>query len=171
MSSLVDTLEQAGLVMSGAAICYVLLKWRKHRANQVEASHAQGLIEKARLESETILRDARLSASQEALKAHEQLEQALTARRAERLELERRLAEREGLINSQLQRIVEGEKNLGQQKAGLDEQIAKLRALEEEVAKLHAQTREELQRVAGLFDLARHGLHPGHAPRRRRRPP
>jgi len=150
MSSLVDTLEQAGLVMSGAAICYVLLKWRKHQANQVEASQAQGLIEKARLESETILRDARLSASQEALKAHEQLEQALTARRAERLELERRLAEREGLINSQLQRIVEGEKNLGQQKAGLDEQIAKLRALEEEVAKLHAQTREELQRVAGL---------------------
>ena len=81
-----------------------------------EATQSQKVLEKARQEADAVLREARLAASQEALKAHEQLEQALVARRAERLELERRLAEREGLINSQLQRIVEREQNLTDQK-------------------------------------------------------
>src|ERR1700685_571644 len=101
--SLVDTLEHAGLVLSGAVICYVLLEWRKHQAKQAEASQKEAGVDKARQQAETIVREARLTGSQEALKAHEQFEQALASRRAERLELERRLAEREGLINSQLQ--------------------------------------------------------------------
>ena len=137
-------------MLSGAVTCYVLIKWRKHQLDQVQASKAEGLVTKARQEAEALLREARLAASQESLKAHEQLEQAMSARRTERLELERRLAEREGLINSQLQRIVDGEQSLKQQKEELQQQAAKLQAHEEELAKLHAEMRDELQRVAGV---------------------
>jgi len=83
-------------------------------------SRAREILEKAKQESETLLRESRLAASQEALKTREQFEQAEVARRSEQLELERRLAERESLINSQLQRIVESEQTLSQQKDTLD---------------------------------------------------
>jgi ribonuclease Y len=150
MSSLVDTVERAGFVLSGAVLCYLLLWWRKHQTGQSEAAQAQALMDQARRESEAIVREAQLTASQETLKAHEQLEQALAARRAERLELERRLAERETLINSQLHRIVQSEQALGDQKTGLEQQTAELKSREEELAKLEGQARRELERLAGL---------------------
>ena len=137
-------------MLSGAVTCYVLIKWRKHQVDQVQDSQAEGLVTRAKQEADALLREARLAASQESLKAHEQLDQAMSARRAERLELERRLAEREVLINSQLQRIVDGEHSLKQQKEELQQQAAKLQAHEEELAKLHAEMRDELQRVAGV---------------------
>jgi ribonuclease Y len=150
MSSLVDTLEHAGLVLSGAVVCYLFLGWRKHRATQAGVLEAQAVLSQAKQEAETILREARLAASQEALKVHEQSDQALAARRAERLELERRLAEREGLINSQLERVVEGEKSLSQQKELLENRIALVQTREAELTRTEKQTREELERVAGL---------------------
>src|SRR4051794_2275567 len=99
MSSLVDTLEHAGLVLSGAVLCYVVLQWKKREARRAQASESEVLLEKARQQAETVLRDARLTASEENLKQRSEVEDMLAARRAERLELERRLADREGLIN------------------------------------------------------------------------
>lgn len=150
MSSLVENLEHASLVLSGAVGCYLLLKWRQHQANQAEASQTATIRQQARQEAEIILRDARLNASQEALKAHEQTEQALAARRAERLELERRLAEREGLINSQLERIIEGEKSLSDQKQALAKESEELAQRRHQLTSLADQARRELERVAGL---------------------
>jgi hypothetical protein len=121
MSSFVDTLEHAGLVLSGAVVCYAWLKWRQHQGRAAASAQAGTVLQEAKQEAEIILRDARLAANEQALKAHEQSKQALAARRAERLELERRLAEREGLINSQLQRIIEGEAKLNEQKEKLEE--------------------------------------------------
>ncbi|HZR18188.1 MAG TPA: ribonuclease Y [Verrucomicrobiae bacterium] len=150
MSSLVDTVERAGFVLSGAVLCYLLLWWRKHQTGQSEAAQAQAQLDKSKQEAEAIVREARLTASQETLKAHEQLEQALASRRAERLELERRLAERESLINSQLHRIVQGEQAMGEQKLLLEKQLAHLKAREEELSKLETRARHELERAAGL---------------------
>jgi len=147
MSSLVENLEHASLVLSGAVGCYLFLKWRKLRQ---EASQAGGVLAKAQREAEIILHDARLAASQEALKSHKQAEEALAARRAERLELERRLAEREVLINSQLERVVDGEKNLSRQKERLEEQSTEIQTREEDLTRLEVQTRKEMERVAGL---------------------
>ncbi|HTL18755.1 MAG TPA: Rnase Y domain-containing protein, partial [Patescibacteria group bacterium] len=154
MSSLVDTVERAGFMLSGAVLCYLLLWWRKHQNTQSEAEQSQSLIEKSRQEAEGILRDARLAANQEKLKAHEEIEQAITARRAERLELERRLTEREGLINSQLRRVVEAEQTLSQQKTALEKQGAELKACEEQLVRQQKQAREELENIAGLSQAA-----------------
>jgi ribonuclease Y len=150
MSSFVNALEHVGLVVSGAVLCSVFLKVRKLRLKKGETLEAQSLLDQARREGEIILRDARLLASQEALKQHEQTEQALAARRAERLELERRLAEREGLINAQLQRIVETEKTIDQEKASLRQRRQSLEAKEQELVELEKERREQLQKTAGL---------------------
>src|SRR5512143_1451179 len=98
MSSLVDTLEHAGLVLSGAVLSYVLLQWKMRGHRRAQALESGSLLDQARQQAETILRDARLESSEEALRQRAETEQAIAARRAERLELERRLADREGLI-------------------------------------------------------------------------
>ena len=147
MSSLVENLGHASLVLSGAVGCYILLKWRKHQADKAQAG---AILNQARQEAETILREARLAASQETVKAHEQAEQALAARRAERLELERRLAEREGLINSQLESIIQGEKALTQQKKGLEQLSVELEQREQRLATLENRATTQLERIAGL---------------------
>ncbi len=97
---------------AGAVICFALLWWRERSLNRARTLEAQVLLDKARSEAEIIKRDASAAASQEALKLREQIEQSFTARRAERAESERRLAERETLINSQLQQMMTAEKGL-----------------------------------------------------------
>lgn len=150
MSSLVDTFEHAGLVLSGAVLCLLFVQWRKRQTGQVEASESQSQLQQARREAEIILRDARLTASEDALKQHELAEQAVAARRAERLELEKRLAERESLINSQLQRVVEAEKTLAEEKQSLGRQRESLKAREETLSRLESQWSEQLQKAASL---------------------
>ena len=150
MSSLVDTFEHAGLVLSGAVLCYLFVQWRKRQTGQAQASESQSLLEQARREAEIVLRDARLTASEDALKQHELAEQAVAARRAERLELEKRLAERESLINSQLQRVVESERSLAEEKESLSRQRESLKTREEALSRLENEWSEQLQKAANL---------------------
>jgi ribonuclease Y len=152
MSSFVDTLEHTGLVLSGAVLCYLFLLWRKRAYSQAQATAAQSALDQARKEADIILRDARLKASEEALKQHEQTAQSMAARRAERLELEQRLAERESLINSQLQRIVEAENQLQQEKEGLRKRQAAVEQEQRDVADLRRQALEQMQRLSSLTE-------------------
>src|SRR5438132_12226919 len=119
MSLVVNMFEQAALVAVGALLCYLLLWWKGRNLKKVENLEAEALVAKARTEAEIATRDARLAANEEATKIRQEAEQALSSRRAERLELERRLAEREALINSQLTRVVESEQSLKEQKDAL----------------------------------------------------
>ncbi len=150
MSTLVNTLEHIGLVLSGAALFSVYVHWRKRRLACKEALQASSVIDHARREAEIILQNARLAASQEAIKVHAEAEQLQAARRAERLELERRLSEREGLINSQLQRIVEAEKAVDQEKANLRKRKEALDLREQDINALEHSRREQLEKIAGL---------------------
>src|SRR3989442_2918370 len=117
MSPLGNIFQGALLVAAGAALCYLLLWWKERSLKKAKSLETQTLIEKARAEAEMIVRDARLAANEEALKLREQIEQSFAAWRGERAELERRLSDRERLLNTQLERIVEAEKTLSSQKA------------------------------------------------------
>ena len=119
MSQVVNILEGGALAAAGGAVCFLLVWWRERGLKEAKRVESEALLAKARSEAETLLHEARSAASQEALHFREQIEQSFTARRAERAELETRLAQREALINSQLERIVEAEKQLNEQKAAL----------------------------------------------------
>ena len=149
MSSLVDTLEHAGLVLSGGVVCYLFLAWRNRKAGRAGSA---AVLEQAQREAANVVREAQLAASQETLKSREQSDQALAARRAERLELERQLAEREALINSQLQRLVEAEKGVQHDQETARGREAVLAEKEREIEDLRRQERELLQRLAGLSE-------------------
>src|SRR5947208_2428144 len=136
-----NILEGAVLLGAGAALSHVFL-WRKDRnLQQARKLEAEATVARARSEAEIIVRDARLAAADETGKMREEMEQALSARRAERMELEKRLTEREGLINSQLQRLLETEKGLSEQSAATRERAAALERKEREVAAESVQLR------------------------------
>src|SRR5437879_4633881 len=136
MSLLTNTVEGAALVAAGAVTSYLLLTLKNRRCRKAAATEAEALLEKARKESEMTARDARLAASEEALKLREEVEKSFAARREERADLERRLSERERLINSQLERMVEAEKGLQEQKTALTQRAEALEGQERELTML-----------------------------------
>jgi ribonuclease Y len=144
--------EGGALFVAGAVICFVLLWWRDRNIRHAKLIETQALLEKARNEAEIIKRDASVTSNQEALKLREQIEQSFVARRAERAESERRLGEREALINSQLQQMMSAEKALNEQKQTLARQTESVDAGLREVEQLKAQAREQLQKTSGLTE-------------------
>jgi ribonuclease Y len=149
---LANILEGAALFATGAVICFLLLWWRERNLQKAKSLESQALLDKARNEAEIIKREASATANQEALKLREQIEQSFADRRAERAESERRLGERESLINSQLQQMMEAEKTLKEQKQTLESQTTAVEADKREVAELKTKVREELQKLAGLTE-------------------
>ncbi len=137
---------------AGAALCYGLIWWKERGIRKARAVEAQTVVDKARTEAEIITRDARLAANEEARRLREEVEQSFAARRAERIELERRLSEREGLINSQLQQVVQAEKSLVEQKATFKARTDAFETREKELEQLLDEGRARLKRAAGMHN-------------------
>lgn len=144
--------EGAGLFLAGMALCYLVLWWKDRETRKSQSLAARSVLEKAKAEAEAIIRDARLAANEEALKIREQTEQSFAARRQERAESERRLGERESLINAQLEKVVLVEKNLQEQKGALQKQAEFLTTEQRALALLTQQRREELQALSRLTE-------------------
>lgn len=123
-------------------------KWKslRHQLGVDEKS----ILEGARREADAIVREARVVANEETLKLRELAEGALSGRRREIGDLERRLADRENLINRHLEGLVQQEASLrGRQQIleGRDVQVQKER---EVLACSIQQSREELHRISQL---------------------
>ena len=140
----------AALFTAGAALCFLVLWWKDRTLKKASGQEANTLVEKARSEAEAITRDARLAASEEALKLRTQTEQSFATRQAERAESERRLSEREALINSQLERMVQAEKLLKEQENSAHAKADALEKQQQELSELNSQRREELKKISGL---------------------
>ncbi|MFO1489195.1 MAG: ribonuclease Y [Verrucomicrobiota bacterium] len=147
---LANIFEGTALFAAGAAAMLAGLWWKTRNLQQAHTRELQSLQEKSRTQAEATLRDARLAATEEALKLRAQTEAELSARNAERLEAERRLSERETLINSQLERMVQAEQSFKDQESGLRLKAERLEKQQQELAELMRQRREELKTISGL---------------------
>src|SRR5579871_1745358 len=150
MILLANIFEGAVLFVAGAAVCFGLVWWRERGLRKAKQLEAQALLDKARNEAEIIKRDASVASNQEALKLREQIEQSFADRRAERAESERRLGERETLINSQLQQMMTAEKAFNEQKQSLEKQVESVEAAKRDAEALKTQAREQLQKASEL---------------------
>ena len=140
-----------GLAFAAGAVCWqVLWRWKDRNLARLKALEAEGQAVKARADAEKIVQEAKISANQEAMKLRHQMEQSFAAQRAEQVELERRLSEREGLINSQLRRIMESEKRLTEQSESLRVRSEGIEAGDKKLADLNRQISEQLQKISGL---------------------
>jgi ribonucrease Y len=150
MRELETILGHGALVAAGALLTWLLIWYKGAKEKKANQSEAERDMECARAEAEKILREARLAANEQALKLIEETEKSFAARRAERAELERRLSDREILINSQLGKLVDAEKCLDEQKKFLAERNEEARLRENALAEQERKVRETLETVSGL---------------------
>lgn len=143
-------LGHGALMAAGATVAWLLIWWKGTRDRKNHRRQAEDLLAAARSEAETIIKEARLTANEQALKIVECTEQSFSARRAERAELERRLSERESLINSQLERIVQAEKSFDEQKERLKEAERELSQRLQAIAHQEQAMSQNLEKLAGM---------------------
>jgi ribonuclease Y len=124
-----------------------LLNRRKKEALTLQESE---ILENARRQAETIVREGRLAGSEEAAKLREQIEKSFDLKRQEIATSENRLAQREGALTIQLEGLVEKEKRLRDEHSNLDQHRSKLEKERTELADLAKTRLEQLQKVAGL---------------------
>lgn len=144
------TLLGAAFLLTG--LVTGLWLWREARLTTAKRSERDGILENARREAEAITREARLTATEETLKLREQNEKAFASRLREISELEQRLAQREALINGQLEGLVRREKALCAQAAELEQAQAAVAAESQRLGQLTAARQQELQRLGRLSE-------------------
>lgn len=137
-------------LLGGAGLGYGIHSWKQRKSRTHRAAEEKALLENARREAEAVLREARLAANEEALKLREQAEKSLGTRRRELTDLEQRLADRESLINRQLEGLVQRESDIRTRQQEMDEKLAATEAERNELAWLARLRREQLQKLAHL---------------------
>src|SRR5204863_10157137 len=87
----------ASCFAAGALGGYWLWRWKNRTLRAAFALKEESILEAARREADTISREVRVQANEEALKLRNQTEQALNERRTRISEAEKRMVERESL--------------------------------------------------------------------------
>ena len=111
---------------------------------------ATSIIEDAHVEAKTIIKEARLSAQEEALKLKTDTENELKERRIEIEKLNNRFLQREEFINNREQSLEKKNEALENFKEKLEAQEKKLENQQTELDKKTNEIVQELQKVAGL---------------------
>lgn len=140
----------SSLLAAGSVFLFVRYRRESDRLRRELNERADTLLANARRDAEALTREARLLANEEVQKLREQGEQHQARRRLELDEFEKRVAERERLVNQQLERLVTEEQRLRER---ADDAARLRKELEDRLAEqttLRNQLRDELARTAGL---------------------
>src|SRR5213593_982993 len=148
----------AFVFLAGALLGGLFFRWKQRKLHAARVAEENSLQEKVRREAEATLREARLAANEEALKLREQTEKSFTTRRRELSDLEQRLAERESLINRQLEGLVQRENDLRNRQETLEEKEAGQDAEREELGWLLKLRKEQLQKLSQLSETEARAL-------------
>jgi len=136
----------------GMVVGYLFLRWRENAKQEMFALQQKALLENTRREADNLLREARLAASEDSLKLREQTEKSFAGRQTEIAASEHRLAQRELLINQQLEGIVRQEKQAEEQQAALQKKEQAMEAERTELNLLNRQCKDQLQKAAHLTE-------------------
>lgn len=139
-------------VAVGALFGVLLLRWLERRRRQEVRREQKAILEKAHRDVDDMLREARLRATEEALKIRSQTEESLTSREHELAAAETRLTEREQLINRQLESLVSEEKALRAEKDRNRDEAEAMKSKQELLEKLINERREQLQSMAHMTE-------------------
>lgn len=150
MFSIINIWEGAIGFAFGAGVVFLVLWWRSRSAAISQRKQAEELVAASRREAEDVVARARMAANEDALKLRRETEDSFTEQRKEQAERERRLAEREGILNSQLERVMKSEKTLDEREELLKRQSDGVIAQEQALAELTRKRREQLQGIAGI---------------------
>lgn len=136
----------------GGILGYWLVRWKERNLRAASRIQEQAILDAAGREAETLKREARLKAAEEAAKQKEDAERAMAARQAQVLDAEKRLVERESLITKQLESMVAEEKSLREQQIEWQKKSDALDALRCELGGITKERRDELRGLSRLSE-------------------
>ena len=153
MTLLANSYLMGGLGFAvGALLVFMFLRWKEHTLRKARALEAQSLHDATRREAESTLREARLRATEEALKLRLETEQSFATRLKQITETEGRLTEREKLITRQLENLVTQETTLRNHTEELQKQNTALDAQKQELTAIGQQRLQALAATAKLTE-------------------
>lgn len=139
----------AGVGLTIAAAVW-FVKIRRNRRRIADEHEAGSLLARAQRERDTLLREARLAANEEAAALRRQTEESFAGRKEELTQREKRLTEREAVVNHQLQEMVKEEDRLRERADEWRRKSEELTSQREEVERLINTRREEIARIGQL---------------------
>ncbi|MGA2176634.1 MAG: ribonuclease Y [Verrucomicrobiota bacterium] len=142
----------AALFVLGIPFGFLLFLWRERYRRARDELAGNSILDKARREAESITRDARLAANEEALELRSETELLVAARHKEIAAAEQRLSTREELVNGQLENLVTEEKSLRAEKEELRGKSAEIDQARQDALQLVAQRRAELAAVSKMSE-------------------
>lgn len=140
----------AACILIGVLFGLWVQRWKERNLRTALGLKEKTLLENAQREAESLKREARLVANEDALKLRMENEQSLATRQKEFSLIEQRLNERESLLNRQLENLVQQEKTLRSDKEQCSQKVLQLEKLCAEAAELSQRRREELANIGKL---------------------
>ena len=125
-------------------------KDQKRQMRRALQSTETSLKEHSRREAEVLTRSARMLTREETDRLRVEIENVIGAETEEIRQREKRLEERESLLDRQLQSLLENEKQLQQKKASVHQLETDLGDKQETAERLIAQHKEALIKITGL---------------------
>ncbi len=153
--------DSAALVGAGAGVFTALvggfyLRFKKRQEKSARESEARSVLDLAKREAESVLREARLSANENALRVREETEKSFADRRTELANQQKALTDREATISHQFDGLVREEQKLREKSLEWQKKFEHLEAERREVEAMVQKRRQELEQVAQLsIDEAR----------------
>ncbi len=141
-----------GIVIAAAAsavVTLVLLLTVQRIRRDAAKSSAEKIRREAEKEAEHLLRDARVSAKGETIKMREECEAELKERRREQANVERRLAQREELLDRRADSMDAKLKNIEKQEVDIAQIRERVSAREQELNRNISKQIDELERISG----------------------
>lgn len=136
----------------GALLVFIFLRWKEQTLRRASDLEKQSVLDRAKREAESLLREARLQGNEEALKLRQETELSFSSRLKQITDAESRLAEREQLVTRQLENIVTQEATLRTQTEELQKQNASLAAQKQDLEALGKQRIEALAATGKLTE-------------------
>ena len=131
--------------VAGAIISGIIRRLQKDSASR----DAEKIRRDAEREADHILRDARVSAKSETIRMREECENELRDRRREQTNVEKRLAQREEVLDRRSGTLDEKLANLDKEEAKIAEIRDRLTAKEQELSQKISRQIDELERISG----------------------
>ena len=135
-----------GSLLVGAAICWVIIRLKARG----DSKQAASMLESARKEAQTILREAHVAAQDQLFKAREEFEKESKERRQQLAEMEKRIAQRDANLDRKVDLLDRKTEEIAKKELVVGERENKLHKLQDELDELKRLTQLELQRIAGV---------------------
>lgn len=145
-----EILVGLGGIIAGTAIGYTIRHMMgKYNAKIVEKK-AELILEQAKYNAETLLKESEVQAKAEVVKAREEFEKTTESRKKELSTREKRIEERENILERKVTMIEKKESMINERMAQIEKENAKIAAMRAELERLVTEERTKLQRISGM---------------------